>query len=275
MKIITVPIGKRGAVLTCYLFQTIPDIETADRRPALLVLPGGGYEFISEREAEPVAVAYGGQGFLTFTLSYSVKEGGRYPIPQREAFEAVAYIRENAEPFGVDPKRLAVIGFSAGGHLAASTGVHWRTPDCIGTLDPDKCRPDALILVYPCITADAFAYPGIRTIHGAGMTDCSQLSMEKLVDKDTPPAFLCHTAADTCVSSINALVFAKALAEHGVAYELHIYKDGPHGLGLANRGVTYRNGLTPIERTAFLGQCAAFADWFDKSVAFLNALWDF
>lgn len=267
MKIITEKIGELGAELTCYVQDVFPSDPSTARRPAMLVLPGGGYEFCSERESEPIAMAYAAQGFATFVLIYSTgKENGRYPLPQKEAFQAIAYIRENAETLHVDPKRVAVVGFSAGGHLAASTAVHWKTPECIGDLKPELCRPDATVLVYPCITAGEYKYGGIATLHGKDLKDLSKVSLETQVDGDTPPAFICHTAEDNGVPSMNSLLYATELAKRKIAYELHIYQKGWHGMSLANQAVTVNFKARTREERDFM---AAFSEWFMKSVAFL------
>ena len=265
MQIKTIKIGKSGVELTAYIQDIFPSDPSTARRPAVLVFPGGGYEFCSEREAEPLAMAYAAQGFQTFVLIYSIKENGHYPLPQRDAFEAIAYIRKNAEAFRIDPKRVAVVGFSAGGHLAASTAVHWKTPDCIEGKEPTLCRPDATVLVYPVITAGAYAWDGMLPNHVKG-GDPNVVSLETQVNDDTPPAFICHTAEDTCVPAMNSLLYASELAKRKIPFELHVYQQGWHGLSLANQAVigNIRN-YTPEQRN-FL---AAFSEWFMKSVAFL------
>ena len=276
MKVLQYDIGENGAKLTCYVQDASPAIDASARRPAVLIFPGGGYEFVSDAEKECVALAYGAEGFQSFTLEYSVKEKGVFPAPQREAFAAIAFLRSHAEQLLIDPHRLAVVGFSAGGHLAASCGVFWD--DACVNLQADRrgCRPDALVLVYPCITAGEYAYPGIVGVHGKGTAFPERLSLEHYVTKETPPAFLCHTSADTCVPSINSLLFASALAKAGVPYELHIYKDGPHGMSLATRAVsspylkTFDEGIQRAVRDA----CKRFSDWFEKSVAFLRLIFD-
>lgn len=115
-------------MLTAYIQDKSEAIHASEARPAVLIFPGGGYEFVSDPEGEPVALAYAAKGFQTFVLKYSVKDKGVFPAPQREAFEAIAVIRRNAAEFMVDPDKIAVVGFSAGGHLAASTGVFGTTP---------------------------------------------------------------------------------------------------------------------------------------------------
>lgn len=272
MQILQYEIGEKKALLRCYIQEASAAIDRSAARPAVLILPGGGYEFVSDAERECVALAYSAKGFQAFTLQYSVKENGVFPAPQREAFAALAFLRQNAEKLLIDPAAVAVAGFSAGGHLAASTGVFWKDSAINAQYAPELCRPDAMVLIYPCIMADEYAYPGIREVHGKGTLFPERLSMERYVDRDTPPTFLCHTAADTCVPSLNSLFFAEALARAGVAYELHVYKDGPHGMSLATKAVsspylkTFDEGVQRAVRAA----CARFSDWFEKSVEFLR-----
>lgn len=123
MKIETLKIGE--ATLTAYIQKNAPEIKNADRRPAVLILPGGGYEFVSNPENEPVALEYSAKGFQAFTLEYSVKEKGVFPVPETEVLRATAVVRARAEEWFVDKEKIALVGFSAGGHLAASVGVHW------------------------------------------------------------------------------------------------------------------------------------------------------
>ena len=274
MQIMKREIRGGSALLTAYIQDKSEAIHASEARPAVLIFPGGGYEFVSDPEGEPVALAYAAKGFQTFVLKYSVKDKGVFPAPQREAFEAIAVIRRNAAEFMVDPDKIAIVGFSAGGHLAASTGVFWNDAEVNDSENPEECRPNALVLVYPCITLDA--YPGIREVHGRGLKNLEKLSLEKYVGKHTPPSFICHTATDTCVSPLDSLLFAEALTKAGVPYELRIYKDGPHGMSLATKAVSSPYLLTFDEsvQRAVHAAGARFSEWFDKSAEFLRLVFD-
>lgn len=274
MQIMKREIRGGSALLTAYIQDKSEAIHASEARPAVLIFPGGGYEFVSDPEGEPVALAYAAKGFQTFVLKYSVKDKGVFPAPQREAFEAIAVIRRNAAEFMVDPDKIAVVGFSAGGHLAASTGVFWNDAEVNDSENPEECRPNALVLVYPCITLDA--YPGVREVHGRGLKNLEKLSLEKYVGKHTPPSFICHTATDTCVSPLDSLLFAEALTKAGVPYELRIYKDGPHGMSLATKAVSSPYLLTFDEsvQRAVHAAGARFSEWFDKSAEFLRLVFD-
>ena len=276
MKVLQFDIGENGAKLTCYLQDSSPAIYGSERRPAVVIFPGGGYEFVSDPEGEPVALAYAAEGFHAFVLTYSVGEKGVFPIPQREAFAAIALIRRHAREWGVDEGKIAVAGFSAGGHLAASCGVYWKDERVNPEADKRACRPDALVLGYPCITAGEYAYPGINTVHGKGTAFPELLSLETHVDGNTPPAFVCHTSDDTCVPAINSLLFCTALARANVAYELHIYKEGPHGMSLANGAVSSPLLAAQDEdvRHAVGAIARRFSGWLKESVAFLKQVFE-
>lgn len=209
----------------------------ADRpRGAVLVCPGGGYVTRAPHEAEPIARRFNRAGFHALVVQYRVAPH-RHPAPLLDAAQAVRLIRRHAADWQIDPARIAVCGFSAGGHLAASLGVHWdkgcASPD--GLPQPD-CRPDALILCYPVITSGEWAHRGSfqNLLGNDASPDMLQfMSLEQQVNAQTPPAFLWHTVADAGVPVENSLLFVQALRRHGVPFELHFYPEGRHGLGLA------------------------------------------
>lgn len=281
MEIEKIKIGKNDALLTAYIQKAAPQIKNADKRAAVLILPGGGYETVSDFENEPVALEYSAKGFQAFTLEYSVGEKSVFPAPQLEVAEALAAIRSNAEKWFVDGSKIALVGFSAGGHLAASVGVHWPMLAERAALPPESVKPDALVLVYPCITAEEYSYSGIKTVHGRGLDGETHklLSLEKHVGAHTPPSYLCHSAEDTCVPAMNSLLFASALAENGVPFEMHIFKNGPHGIGLATGAVTPDIRTMPPEAQVFLKDEKilaqlkkardAFCVWMEESRRFL------
>jgi len=184
----------------------------------VIICPGGGYEWLSPREAEPVAAAFSGSGWIGAVLHYGVGHGlGTVPLKQLGA--AAGWVRENYPGLPV-----VVCGFSAGGHLAASLGVHWKTMGLT--------RPDALILCYPVITAGTYAHQ-VSIQNLMGEQDPYFFSLERYVTRDMPPAFVWHTAADPEVPVQNSLLLADAMAEAGVPFELLIFPEGMHGLSLA------------------------------------------
>lgn len=206
-------------------------------RGAVLICPGGGYAGLAPHEAEPIARRVNACGLHAFVVMYRVAPH-RHPAPLRDAARALRIIRRNAEAWRVRPDRIAVCGFSAGGHLAASLGVHWDRDELRGgdELDGVSARPDALILGYPVISSEAGVHRGsFRNLLGpAPAPDLRRLmSLEHQVTAETPPTFLWHTADDAVVPVENSLVFARALRDHDVPFELHVYPHGAHGLGLA------------------------------------------
>ncbi len=199
-------------------------------RPAVLICPGGGYHFLSPREAEAIALQFAATGFHAFVLYYTVKPED-YRQPMLELSRAVCAIRSRADEWNLDSEKIAVCGFSAGGHLAASLAVHWpKLPDA------PQNKPNALILSYPVITSGEHKHAGsILNLLGPNpkSEQLHEMSLEKQVNTSTPPTFLWHTVADPIVPVENSLMFATALREQGIPFELHIYPNGPHGLSLA------------------------------------------
>lgn len=210
-------------------------------RDGLLVIPGGGYGFVSmDREGEPIALNFCGKGMNCFVLEYSVQAGAKFPTPLREAALAMAHIKDNAQKYDVDPERIFAIGFSAGGHLTGCLGSFWHREDLTG-VPAQKAKPKGTVLVYPVITAGEFAHRGsFNNILGTQTPDQSLLdawSLEKQVNENTAPAFLVHTATDNLVPVENTLLFASALSAKKIPLEVHIFPRGHHGLALAN-GIT-------------------------------------
>lgn len=200
-------------------------------RPAVIVIPGGGYAFLSDREDEPVAIKFFEAGYCACVLSYSINTP--YPTPLKEALMAVAYIKQNADKYGVDNDNVVAIGFSAGGHLAGLLAT--ATENEINAL-PIGAKPDAVILSYPVITMGSFTHEGTRDIiSNNGKLDLNKLSVENRVNKDSVPAFIWHTFEDDCVPVENSLMLANAYKKYGVPFALHIFEKGRHGMSLCNR----------------------------------------
>jgi len=227
-------------VLHPYLLDNSEEIEIARRRPLVLVLPGGGYSFRSFREAEPVAVRLLGLGLSACVVDYAVAPN-RFPAALLQVLATIAYAREQADAWHIDPDKIILMGFSAGGHLAASAGVFWNKPHYAAKLGRDSAqlRPNALVLGYPVITTgDAAHRDSFDNLLGDEIDIYSQtVSLEKQVSNQVPPTFLWHTWDDASVPVDNSLQFARALKRHGVPHALHIFPDGVHGISLANREV--------------------------------------
>ncbi|MCF7927277.1 MAG: alpha/beta hydrolase [Candidatus Izimaplasma sp.] len=203
------------------------------KRPGMLILPGGGYEFCSDREAEPIAIAYYNKGFNCYVLRYSVKEKATFPRPLKDAEAAMTYITKHADQDQTNRSKIATIGFSAGGHLAGA----------LATMS--DLRPQALLLGYPALIKSeeqGWPFPTITP------------------DKNTPPSFLFHTYTDNVVPIETSLYFIHECRKQGIPVEFHLFNKGPHGLSLgtelvANNNADYIN--------------AHYAAWFELSVEWL------
>lgn len=237
MRCEAIQIGSGGAAIQTYLLDNFPQIEKNRRRPVVIICPGGGYEFVSDRESEPVALRFAALGFHTCVLRYSVAPAV-YPAALLELSETVGLFRRRAEEWNIDPRKIFVMGFSAGGHLAASLGVLWDDEALFGEDEAIKHRPDGLVLCYPVITSGEFAHRSSFALLTGDETGRSPLwkalSLERRVTDKTPPCFLWHTQDDPAVPVENSLLFASKLRAHGVPFELHVYPSGVHGLSLAN-----------------------------------------
>ncbi len=207
---------------------------------AVIVCPGGGYAHLAQHEGEPVARWFNSLGIKALVLKYRLGSSGyRHPAMLQDAQRAVRYVRSHAGELGIDPNRIGIIGFSAGGHVASSAGAHFAEgdPQAADPVERVSSRPDLMMLIYPVITMGKFAHSGSRE-NLLGKQPSPELvelmSNEKQVTSRTPPTFLVHTVNDAVVPVENSMLFASALREAGVGFELHLFEMGPpHGYGLA------------------------------------------
>ncbi len=223
----------RDPTITCYLPQNIIDMgREKEKRPTMLVCPGGGYSNCSEREAEPIALKFLNWGFNVVVLRYSCAPH-RYPVQLREVAAAFEEIYKNADEWNCDTTKIGIIGFSAGGHLTAHYSNAYNS-DAVRKVFPDSKKPNFSVLCYPVISADeSFAHKGsFVNLLGEYPTcsDVEKYSCDKLVTSDTPPTFIWHTTEDQVVPVKNSLVYATALANNKVPFSMHIYPYGVHGL---------------------------------------------
>lgn len=203
--------AERNVTLTAYLHPVGGEFYNIVKRPAMLVLPGGGYTMCSDREADPVALAYLQAGYQAFVLRYSVGKHAIWPAPLEDLEQAIALIRSKSDEWNLYPDKLAVVGFSAGGHLAG----------CAATMAKNK--PNAAILGYAAVEG--------ATIQNYHPTAPDVISA---VNYDTCPCFIFSTRTDNMVPIRNSVKMMAALTEYDISYESHIYSYGPHGFSVAN-----------------------------------------
>lgn len=225
------PEGAAGR-LTAWWAQTPAGVSASRRRPAVLILPGGGYEHLSQRESEPVALRFAARGWAAFVLEYSVAPV-RFPVPLREAAMAMGYIRERCGDIGID--QVAAVGFSAGGHLCGLLGTMFDSPEVADIAPGEVLRPDALGLCYPVAVSWGATHAGsFEHLTGGDAALTQRLSLDKLVRGDMPPTYLWTTRDDGSVPCRNTLVLAQALDGAGVDFALRVYRHGKHGLATAD-----------------------------------------
>ncbi len=193
------------------------------------------HAWLSEREGEPIALAFTALGFNAFVVWYRIAPN-RYPRPQQDVASAVAWVRAHAAETHTDPNRIAVMGFSAGGHCAGSLGVWWPKAELWAEmgLTPEQVKPNAMVLCYPVISGGPEAHRGsFECLTGSkDMSLHTQYSLDTSVTEQTPPTFLWHTWTDTCVPVENTLLMAAALRAHNVPAAVHIFPQGEHGASL-------------------------------------------
>jgi acetyl esterase/lipase len=206
---------------------------------AVIVCPGGGYSGLSmDKEGDQIAKWLNSLGVTAFVLKYRLGPKYHHPIELGDAQRAIRTVRAKAAEYRVLPDHIGIMGFSAGGHLAATAGTHFDAgnPEAADILDRPSSRPDFLVLCYPVISLLNYVHQGSkRNLLGDNPDPklVESMSNETQVTAQTPPTFLFHTNADTGVPAENSMLFYMALRKAGVPAEIHIYEKGPHGVGLA------------------------------------------
>ncbi len=210
-------------------------------RPSMLIFPGGGYHFVSPREAEPVAIRFFTEGYNAFILTYSTADRDKdthYPMQLLQAAGAVLYIRNNrAKLFSTND--VITLGFSAGGHLAAMSAVYYDRDIVLNTfgIKAEDAKPSATVLCYAVLSAQNKPHTGsfINLTGSENPKEHINCSTELAVNASTPPVFLWHTADDSGVNVMNSVCFAEKLSQYGVPFELHIFERGVHGLSMCDK----------------------------------------
>ena len=269
--ILNVPYEKGGvssegcrAELTAVVPDMLPNDTRGIKRRAVIICPGGGYDYCSVREAEPVAMRFASHNIACFVLNYSCYRK-LFPTNLLELAAAMLFVRENGDRFGIDTEKVYVCGFSAGGHLAASLGVHWNKPFAYEPfgVKPEMIRPCGQILCYPVITGGEKRHDGsiLNLIGNDSNTEAKRLvSLEEQVSGDTVPTFIWSTCDDELVPVENTLMFTEALAANKVPFTSHIFSSGVHGLALADESTANYDGHINKE-------CA---EWVRMAVEWIN-----
>ncbi|MCI7766756.1 MAG: alpha/beta hydrolase [Oscillospiraceae bacterium] len=239
--------------LSCIIHDTDPDRTF----PAVIAVPGGSYEHCSKREGEPCAARWYSHGFNSFVPEYSCVDKP-FPTALLELAAAVEYIRKNKDSLRCNGD-IILCGFSAGGHLCASLGVHHER---YAELFSENIRPDKMVLCYPVITAGDYTHP-LSAKNIAPTDELKALaSLEAHVSEATPPAFIWHCADDRVVPVENSLMFAAAMSRNNRPFELHIFPEGGHGIAMCDITTVKNNDPRYINKTA--------ARWFELALDWVN-----
>ncbi len=216
---------------------------TKNKKPTVIIVPGGGYSFVNPSASEVVAMKFVEKGYNAFILAYSTRavielEPVGYQA-LKDIAKAMVLLNENTDEWNVDVDRIFTVGFSAGGHLVGSLGVHHDKPILNEIRGQYNIKPRAQILCYPVIsTMEDYAHIGSRDCllgEGADIKDVLFMSLEKQVSNKTTPTFLMHCVDDTLVSYENSVAFANNLGKCGVQFELHIFPYGSHGVSTTDK----------------------------------------
>ena len=260
------PMLKYDVKLTTYCVGSWVKQTETRKRKAVLLLPAGGYRFVSRRENEPVALRLVGEGINVFSLDYTVAPF-EYPYPLVEAYAALAYIRQHSDELLTDPNHIGVMGFSAGGHLAASISCYKDYNYYSEYLNVDSKLLDiqGCLLGYPVISMEVGDPETILNITQGREELRDYFSIDKHITSSFPKTFIFVTAEDKCAIPENSLRLASSLIKNNVFCEMHIYPKGFHGLSLSNDII-----FDPIEDKETLDECLYNEEWFIQAIHFIK-----
>lgn len=266
MRVETLDLKDSGRVyLNCYLSEWAVLAGHRPKRGAVLICPGGAYSLIANREGEPIALAFAAKGFQAFVVGYSIGMYAGFPNAIGDAGLAMKTIRENAEAWDIDPDKIAVCGFSAGGHVASCLASMWNLPEIQAASggSGEEIRPNAVILGYPCVIADVKGeYAMYRLMAGENPLESLEqaASSHLYVGPHTPPAFVFNMYEDQIVPVEHGLAFCNAMAKHNRPFELHTFQDGSHSCALADAS-------TSLGEVAY--EDPSVAQWFPLCISWL------
>ena len=235
-----------GATFKTFFTETNNELNFG-KRPAIVIFPGGGYWFTSAREADPIALTFAAKGFQAIVVDYSTKntaEKAHYPQQLLEGIAAIDYLRKHADELNIDPTKISVIGFSAGGHMAGMMGTLYGEKVVCDTFNvtPEQVRPDAMILSYAVLSSGQYGHRGsfsclLGEELAADESNFKKVDIIENVTENTPPAFLWTSYTDDCVPPQNSLMMATKMLEKGVKCELHMFREVWHGASLADHSI--------------------------------------
>ncbi len=262
------PKAKEKTQVTLYIPEVWEEVDTKQTFPCTVICPGGGYWWCSEREAEPVALKMVGNSIAAAVVNYATG-GQHYPLQMLEVLAAITYVRRNSGRLHIDPEKIAVMGFSAGGHAACTAGLFWQEKLAEETLGCayGEDKPNGMILCYPVITSGKYAHrDSMICLLGdePGEALLEKMSLEKQVTENAPHAFIWHTSEDGLVPVENSLLLAQALHEKNIDVEMHIYPKGHHGLSLCDETVTKKEDMSDAVRYC--------SDWVSHCVKWIKEI---
>lgn len=262
------PKAKEKTQVTLYIPEVWEEVDTKQTFPCTVICPGGGYWWCSEREAEPVALKMVGNSIAAAVVNYATG-GQHYPLQMLEVLAAITYVRRNSGRLHIDPEKIAVMGFSAGGHAACTAGLFWQEKLAEETLGCayGEDKPNGMILCYPVITSGKYAHRDSMICLLGDEPDealLEKMSLEKQVTENAPHAFIWHTSEDGLVPVENSLLLAQALHEKNIDVEMHIYPKGHHGLSLCDETVTKKEDMSDAVRYC--------SDWVSHCVKWIKEI---
>ena len=258
---------KSNPLLTALCPENFKEIDLNRKRKCLLILPGGGYNYTSNRESDPIAFKFLSEDIACFILNYTVSPF-EYPYPLVDVFAALSYIRRNKDKYHVDADKISVLGFSAGGHLAGITSCYHENEEYANYLgiELSEMKINGCLLAYPVISSEIGHTISINNITQGKKELFQKMSVDKHITENFPKTFIWHTTFDQSVDVRNSLLLADQLALNKVFFELHIYPYGGHGQSLANRTV-YSNDSLDDEQII---KHAYNTQWIDNAIHFIK-----